>query len=72
MYGIWIVCYQRPVFTRHVRTTTAAGLSVSRHLKAHIRCSSVVGFLADRTNGHAIGTCTVLRLSSVVCHRRRQ
>ena len=38
------VCYQRPVFTRHVRITTAAGLSVSRHLKTHLRCSSVVGF----------------------------
>ena len=38
------VCYQRPAFTRHVRTTTAAGLSVSRHLKAHLRYSSVVGF----------------------------
>jgi len=29
------VCYQRPAFTRHVRITTAAGLSVSRHLKAY-------------------------------------
>jgi len=44
------VCYHRPAFTRHVRITTAAGLSVSRHLKAHLRCSSVVGFStsADR------------------------
>jgi len=33
------------------------------HLK---KFSSLVYFLADRTNGRAIGTCTVLRLSSSV------
>ena len=27
----------------HVRSTSSAVLSVSRHLKAHLRCSSVVG-----------------------------
>ena len=32
-----------PAFTWHVRSTSSAGLSVSRHLKAHLRCSSVVG-----------------------------
>ena len=34
---------KRSAFTRPVRTTSAAGLSVSRHLKAHVRCSVVVG-----------------------------
>jgi len=33
---------QHPAFTQHVRTTSAAGLSVSRHHKAHLRCSGVV------------------------------
>ena len=35
--------YAISVLRSHVRTTSSAGLSVSRHLKAHLRCSSVVG-----------------------------
>ena len=44
------VCYQRPAFTRHVRITTAAGLSVSRHLKLTYAAPAWWGFStsADR------------------------
>ena len=37
-----------PAFARHVHTTSLACLSVSRHLEAHLRCSSLVGLFNVR------------------------